>query len=212
MLAGIFDGLFEGARCMQEYIKLESTELNIVDSTARVYGEKKLLANEIPGVITSRIFIKKGNKQSTEPCANKARVILFIKGRGAVTVSSRRYKIEEMAIFCPSLETAFIVEAKSSVIDYLEILTDLTPAESTNKHKIDEKLPYFLNYSECERYIEKIKSDKTINRTLLPPDIIPRLSIGSVETVGPDTVEAHKHPMLEQLFYGLPGNPLDGFF
>jgi hypothetical protein len=30
--------------------------------------------------------------------------------------------------------------------------------------------------------------------------------MGTVETVGPDSVGAHEHPMLEQLFLGLVGN------
>jgi len=35
---------------------------------------------------------------------------------------------------------------------------------------------------------------------------VPRLCIGSVETSGPDEVATHTHPMLDQLFFGLPGN------
>ena len=45
-------------------------------------------------------------------------------------------------------------------------------------------------------------------RTLLPKDIVPRMSIGTVETVGPDRVAPHAHPMLEQLFLGLEGNDI----
>ena len=50
------------------------------------------------------------------------------------------------------------------------------------------------------------KSEKTISRMLVPEDIVPRLSIGSVQTTGPDMIAAHRHPMLEQLFYGIQGN------
>lgn len=51
--------------------------------------------------------------------------------------------------------------------------------------------------------MKQSKSAKTISRTLLPPRIIPRFSMGSVETRGPDSVLVHKHEMLEQLFIGL---------
>ena len=45
-----------------------------------------------------------------------------------------------------------------------------------------------------------------MSRTVLPADIIPRVSLGTVETKGPDAVGAHEHAMLDQLFLGLAGN------
>ena len=41
---------------------------------------------------------------------------------------------------------------------------------------------------------------------ILPEEVVPRLCMGSVSSTGPDKVAAHKHPMLEQLFFGLKGN------
>lgn len=66
--------------------------------------------------------------------------------------------------------------------------------------------PYVKTFNECIPYSEAIKSSKTISRTLLPEYFVPRLSIGTVETTGPDQVGRHKHPMLEQLFLGLREN------
>jgi hypothetical protein len=34
------------------------------------------------------------------------------------------------------------------------------------------------------------------------------MAIGTVETTGPDSVGAHRHPMLEQLFFGLKDNDI----
>jgi len=68
------------------------------------------------------------------------------------------------------------------------------------------KFPIFLSYSDCKTYKEKIKSEKTVSRTLLSEYTFPRLCIGSVETTGDDHVAAHRHPMLEQLFFGLQDN------
>jgi quercetin dioxygenase-like cupin family protein len=61
-------------------------------------------------------------------------------------------------------------------------------------------------FGECEAYHEAIKSAKTVSRTLLPKNIVPRMAIGTVETTGPDTVKRHRHPMLEQYFLGLENN------
>jgi mannose-6-phosphate isomerase-like protein (cupin superfamily) len=89
-------------------------------------------------------------------------------------------------------------------MEFLEIIWNLTESEY---HSIKvNSLPYVLKYSEAKTYKEAIKSPKTVNRTLVHEDLIPRFCMGSVETDGPDAVGAHKHPMLEQHFFGLPGN------
>ncbi len=59
------------------------------------------------------------------------------------------------------------------------------------------------NIADCPTYREKIKSEKTVNRMLLPEGYVPRLCMGSVQTRGPDDVGVHEHPMLDQLFLGL---------
>jgi len=195
---------------MHAYIRMENIDPDKRSLRAEGYWEKNILPKEIAGVTTNYAIIEKEKEHILQPHGTegraKARVILFTRGTCIITVPNHTYRVKEIAIFCPTLDTAVTVSAEDCDIEYLEVLIDLTQTESTNRENINKKLPYFLLYSECDRYREEIKSDKTINRTLLPIDIIPRLAIGSVETVGPDTVEAHRHPMLEQLFYGLSGN------
>ena len=195
---------------MDTYIKMENIDPDRRNPRAEGFWKKNILPKEIAGVTTNYAIIEKEKEHILRPYATegraKARVILFIRGMCMITVPNHTYKVGEMAIFCPTLDTAVRVSAEDCDVEYLEVLIDLTQTETTNRDRTNKKLPFFLHYSECERYREEIKSDKSINRTFLPVDIIPRLTIGSVETVGPDTVEAHRHPMLEQLFYGLPGN------
>jgi quercetin dioxygenase-like cupin family protein len=64
---------------------------------------------------------------------------------------------------------------------------------------------YIKALSDCPTYKEDIKSEKTLNRMILPEGLVPRLAMGSVETAGPDVVGAHEHPMLDQIFLGLKG-------
>jgi hypothetical protein len=68
--------------------------------------------------------------------------------------------------------------------------------------------PFFVSYSDCPTYREAIKSPRTVSRTLIDEQRVPRFCMGSVETTGPDAVAAHRHPMLEQFFFGLPGNDI----
>jgi hypothetical protein len=65
-----------------------------------------------------------------------------------------------------------------------------------------------MKFRDCPKYGEAIKSRKTVSRTLLPENYVPRVAMGTVETTGPDAVGAHRHPMLEQLFLGLNGNDI----
>ena len=64
---------------------------------------------------------------------------------------------------------------------------------------------YLKAISSCPAYKEDIKSEKTLSRMILPEGLVPRMAVGSVETMGPDEVGEHEHPMLEQVFLGLEG-------
>jgi len=65
---------------------------------------------------------------------------------------------------------------------------------------------YYAKFSDCQSYSEAIKSPNTVSRTILSNEYIPRVAMGTVQTKGPDKVEPHEHPMLEQLFLGLSKN------
>lgn len=70
------------------------------------------------------------------------------------------------------------------------------------------KLPYFISYADAHTYKEDCKSEKTVSRMLLEPRIVPNLAVGSVETYNKDRVEAHKHPDVEQMFFGFSENDM----
>ena len=189
---------------MDVSLRMEKPDPDENELLSKGYWQKNLLLDEISGVMTSYIVVRR--KLSVVPRKDRARIVLFVGGRGVAAVSDRVYPVNGIAILCPPFDTAFEVQADETVVKYLEILMTVTPAEYASRVDLNRQLPYFLNYSECDQYREQIKSVKTISRTLLPVDIIPRLAIGSVETTGPDTVQTHQHRMLEQLFFGLPGN------
>ena len=169
-------------------------------------ASKELLTGEIPGVRTSYTVVKKGCGCVVAPEKDNFRVVFFIKGCGHIEADGKSYSLNEMAVLCPPLGMAFSVYASDEDIQFIEILYKLTGEDFAELSKRKENSVYFANYSECKTYREAIKSEKTINRTIVPENIAPRFCMGSVQTVGPDAVGAHSHPMLEQLFYGLPGN------
>ena len=44
---------------------------------------------------------------------------------------------------------------------------------------------------------------------MIPHEIIPRFTIGSVESYGYDLVRPHAHPMLDQFFFSFPENDME---
>ncbi len=111
-----------------------------------------------------------------------------------------------MAILASMDNSSVTIESTSNHVELVEVLMDLTPDDLEKMNYANQAEFYFKHYSDGVTYREKVKSLKAINRTLLPVNVIPRMVLGSIQTEGPDQVKAHSHPMLEQLFWGLPGN------
>ncbi|MCU0474167.1 MAG: hypothetical protein MUC93_12530 [Bacteroidales bacterium] len=139
-------------------------------------------------------------------------IFLFIQGNGNLQTDTMSYDIVPETIAVPfSLDTITFNVPEGDTLHLVQFtkklsaqdMEDLKNFPAKNKYDI-----YFTKFSDCEPYTEKIKSPNTISRTVLPADIIPRVSLGTVETRGPDAVGAHEHPMLDQLFLGLTNNDI----
>ncbi|MBU09196.1 MAG: hypothetical protein CME13_14665 [Gemmatimonadetes bacterium] len=170
------------------------------DSTSR-----EVLPGEIDGFRTVSHALVPGATVELAGPAEKGRGYLFRSGRGRVDDGDTTHPLEEVALFAPQHGTTASVTATEELL-FLELIVDLTATDLTEFEQNAEKYPFFLSYSDCKTYRERIKSAKTISRTLLPEHTFPRLCVGSVETTGDDRVAAHEHPMLEQLFLGLQDN------
>lgn len=191
---------------MGNYIKLEQIHPGRIHGSHEGYAKRNVLPKEIAGVVTNYVRVYKERQYTIEPVDNTARVLVFINGIGSIELAAHVYKIKEMAIFVPPPTPPCAIKSAACELEFLEILMDFTATDVIEMDKVAQKYSYFAHYSECTPYREAIKSHKTVSRTLLPVSIVPRLTIGSVKTTGPDRVRSHKHPMLEQLFYGLPEN------
>lgn len=138
-------------------------------------------------------------------------LFLFVSGKGTLSADSILYPLSSDSIVVPveKIPTVQIEVPAGQALHFLQFtkkmspqdLEDLTHFPAENKQKV-----FATRFEDCEPYTEKIKSPNTISRTVLPANIIPRVSLGTVEAMGPDKVGAHKHPMLEQLFLGLSEN------
>ena len=174
-------------------------------SDSEPLSSQRVLADEITGLDTSYHVVPGAETVEFASTPDKGLIFLFTKGTGTIRSGEATWSISEVSLFIPAPDASVSITAETELSCLVLAMnldtTDLEELESQkNKH------PYFISYSKCKTYSEKIKSEKTVNRTLLPEHTYPRLCIGSVQTAGPDEVAAHKHPILEQLFLGLKGN------
>jgi hypothetical protein len=133
-------------------------------------------------------------------------VLLPMNGKGRLsTVQGIINLVPESIVRVPFNRTYVFDVARGCQLHVLRIrklLNEKDKKDIIRQEKYHTKL-YAPLFSDCPAYKEAIKSPKTLNRMLLPENYVPRFCMGSVETTGPDTVGAHEHPMLDQIFFGL---------
>lgn len=171
---------------------------------------KPVLENEIPGVYTNHEILANGLQEYVEVSPDHKTVYLFTKGHGSLQTQDSTYTIVPETIFLPNAVQGVSFEPNDNdTLHFLKIMvfqTELDKADIKTFPKENTENIYFKKFTDCESYTEPIKSPQTTSRTILPNKIIPRVAMGTVETIGPDKVGAHEHPMLEQLFLGLADN------
>ena len=187
-------------------IKSASCEIAGAGDFDRGIARILILPGEIIGIKTFWAELRGGIANKYIPEENEQRVLLFTNGTGSIVQDGVNFAIDELSLFVPDIHRDFIISSGKKNLCYLEIILHLAAEDLQWLGEREDKFPYFIRYGECRQYVDDIKSEKTVSRIILPEDIVPRLCIGSVQTSGPDQVEAHTHPMLEQLFFGLAGN------
>lgn len=191
---------------MSDFIKTEKTKIGEIIFNERGFSEKKLLPDEIPGVAATYTALKEGFKYTLVQGDRYVKILLFTNGSGLIEGGGKSFLINEMSVFIPGFNVNYTIQSKEKNLECLEIHLELKKEEMDEIRKNKNFDPFFLEYSKCKMYKEAIKSDKTINRMLIDEKHIPRFCMGSVETTGKDMVERHEHTMLDQFFFGLPGN------
>ncbi len=166
-----------------------------------------ILEGEIEGVHLELISGKGPFKKNVEANKNFYDVILSLDGKCILKTQNKNYEMGPRYIAKLPFNTAYELEVtEEDACSCLLIRKQLEEMDLKEIAKDPESHNsiYFKAFADCIGYTEKIKSPKTINRMILPERLVPRFCMGTVETTGPDEVGAHKHPMLEQLFLGLP--------
>ena len=136
-------------------------------------------------------------------------VFLATGGAGSLAVAGAEYAVDEVAVLVPPpdyTEVVLTCAAGAGAAGPLCVLELSLELDAEDRRELAGRAePFFARYSECPVYQQSFKSAKSTSRFIVPGGTVPRLAMGSVQAPGPDEVGLHKHPMLDQLFFGLPG-------
>lgn len=133
------------------------------------------------------------------------RVLFLAEGEAVFLLGKSQIEFFESAVIVPGPHATIEIDAKLGT-KILEIDWILPEDEFFEYSEREADVLLAMRYEDAEKYREVCKSAKTTNRLLVPPRLIPRFSMGSVETSGNDRIDKHAHPMLEQYFFGLGKN------
>lgn len=174
---------------------------------------KEILAGEIADLKIEHMVFVGPIEQTINLSKDCTTIFTFLDGRGTIHADylSKNITPESIAIPLNTMGSIKIEVPKGDKLSFLTFTKVLSQQDIQDQKHYPSESKYdlfFKRFEDCEPYTEKIKSPNTISRTVLPADIVPRVSLGTVEAMGPDKVGAHKHAMLEQLFLGLSDNDI----
>ncbi len=183
-----------------------------VPSDMNTFSEE-LLVGEIADTKIEHIGYVGPIKQTIKPTEGSVTMFLFVSGKGNIFADSIAQSLTPESIAIPMNEISQVQfeVAEGEELHFLQFTKKLSPQDIVDLKNFPEENKYdlfFTRFVDSEPYTEKIKSPNTVSRTVLPADIVPRVSLGTVEAKGPDEVGAHEHPMLDQLFLGLTDNDI----
>ncbi len=190
-------------------IPIEILKTQFQEKKTQQYSQS-ILENEIKGIHVEHIAITGDNPILDSSKEGYKTIYLFVKGTGNVIAANTIYEIVPETILLPNIvKNITIKTAKNDTLHYLKVTSELTAKDLLDLKEFPAKNTqnvYYAKFTDCESYTEPIKSPNTTSRTILPNKYIPRIAMGTVQTKGPDKVDSHEHPMLEQLFLGLSKN------
>jgi glyoxylate utilization-related uncharacterized protein len=170
-----------------------------------------LMVGEVADVVVDLVSVTGTATHVEAPKPDEAVVWLAVAGNGEMRSKDRVYAISgETIARAPQGWDWRITASPGQALHLVRVRRKLTAVDFEELAKFPQfqQEPLVKAFRDCEAYSEAIKSPKTISRTLLPENYVPRMAMGTVETTGPDAVGAHRHAMLEQLFLGLKGNEI----
>ncbi len=168
----------------------------------------ELCKGEIPGARPVHHTIEAGKEMVFKADVGYYHILILIEGKLEFVTDGKSYTYDSRVTFVPAADKELTVKA-STHTQLLEIQWDIFPEDAAMLAEYKTEFPVNVPYQDSIQYIDPNKSKKTISRMMIPQRIIPRFSLGSVESIGEDIVKSHSHPMLDQFFFSFPENDMD---
>ena len=146
-----------------------------------------------------------GSRMNFAPDAGGYRIMTLIQGIAEFVVGDKKYRFDERVTFIPDLDQSLTINAETEV-GLLEVFFEMTDEDYEEIVRYKAEFPYIQSYAAAKQYTDDAKTQKTINRIMVEQRQIPRFAMGSVESYGPDFVQPHAHPLLDQFFFSFPEN------
>lgn len=189
-------------------IPVQKLDLGAAEAGVRI---QPVLAGAVAEVTLDLVSVVGPGRHEEPAAGGEGFVWLVLAGQGRMSTGGATFEVAGETVARAPQGWDWRIEAgEGESLHALRIRRRLNAHDLAEFEKYPENNtgPLVKKFSECPAYREAIKSPKTISRTLLPENVVPRMALGTVETTGPDEVGRHRHPMLEQFFLGLRGNAI----
>lgn len=179
-----------------------------IDTAIKGNRSIELCKGEIPGAHPVHHTIEKGSALTLGSNCGYYHIIILIEGTTVFETDGKSFTFDGRTTFVPAPDKELTIKAETDV-QILEIQWDEAPGDEEDLKEYNTEFPVVVPYQESIQYIDPNKSEKTISRMMIPHEVIPRFTIGSVESYGYDLVRPHAHPMLDQFFFSFPENDME---
>lgn len=182
--------------------------IEYVDTKTKKTESRELCRGEINGARPVHHKITAGDEMTFAAGVGYYHILILITGSTVFSTDGRDYPFDGRTTFVSAPDRDLTVRAVSDT-EILEIQWDEEEGDAADLLAYKTVFPVIVPYQDSIQYIDPNKSEKTISRMMIPHEIIPRFTIGSVESYGYDLVRPHAHPMLDQFFYSFPENDME---
>ncbi len=187
---------------------ITKTEMHYVqmNKSESVTQSAQILNGEIAGADTYYHTVAAGEALNIEAKPSAYHVLFMTDGKASFSSGADAGTlIEVRSLYAAGMGEAVTIKAEADTYLF-EIEMHANDDDVAKAAKYATKFPIVQKYDECEQYWDTSKTQKTINRIILEQENIPRLAMGSVESIGPDYVIPNNHPTVDQLFFTFPEN------
>lgn len=186
----------------------EEVKFEYVDTKKAGTHSLELCIGEINGARPVHHKIAEGDNVSFGANAGYYHILILLEGDAVFTTNGKEYHFNDRTTFVSDPKKDLVVKAVAET-RILEIQWDEEEGDEEDLKQYNTQFPVVVPYQDSIQYIDPNKSEKTISRMMIPHEIIPRFTIGSVESYGYDIVRPHAHPMLDQFFYSFAENDME---